>query len=54
MDLDPRAPDPLARGTQVLLDPIRHAMGRMTAARERLTLTPHGLAPSAGRVVCQL
>jgi kynurenine formamidase len=42
MDLDPGAPDPLSRGTQVRLEPIRYAMGRMTAARERLTLTPHG------------
>ncbi len=42
MDLDPGEPDPLQRGTEVSLEPIRYQMGRMTAARERLTLTPHG------------
>jgi hypothetical protein len=42
MALDPGEPDPLQRGTEVSLEPIRYRMGRMTAARERLTLTPHG------------
>jgi len=42
MDLDPGEPDPLQRGAEVALTPMRYAMGRMTAARERLTLTPHG------------
>lgn len=42
MDLDAAHPDPLHRGTEVGLEPVRYAMGRMTAARERLTLTPHG------------
>jgi kynurenine formamidase len=42
MDLDPDEPDPLKRGTRIELEPITYAMGRMTAAREVLTLTPHG------------
>lgn len=42
MDLDPSDPDPLGRGTQIGLEPISYAMGRMAAAREKLTLTPHG------------
>lgn len=42
MDLDPRDPDPLSRGTEVALEPITYRMGRMTAARERFTLVAHG------------
>jgi kynurenine formamidase len=42
MDLDPAEPDPLHRGTEVALEPIRYQMGRMTAARERFTLVAHG------------
>lgn len=42
MDLDPRDPDPLARGTEVSLEPIVYRMGRMVAARERFTLVAHG------------
>lgn len=42
MDLDPQFPDPLGRGTEVALEPITYAMGRMTAVRERFTLVAHG------------
>lgn len=42
MDLDASAPDPLKRGTRIELEPITYAMGRMSAAREVLTLIPHG------------
>jgi kynurenine formamidase len=42
MDLDPNEPDPLKRGTRIELEPVTYAMGRMTAVRETLTLTPHG------------
>jgi kynurenine formamidase len=42
MDLDPSAPDPLGRGTEISLEPITYNMGRMTAARERFTIVAHG------------